>query len=354
MCLIALDFQPGPNKGFRPTLLLVANRDEYYKRPSQQASYWKPNNKKQPSASVLSNGSDAASPLDDSKHGDDDDDNGIQADLDEIDIIYGGRDLLEGGTWMACSSNGRFATITNFHCDQDRDVEYPRSRGEIVSTFVANSSWTAREFILDFLQDKLEEYAGFSVLLFDGTALMCCTNRGDFGEKGCDPPSSWYRDLPPGLYGLSNHLLDSPWPRTVQAKKVLAAASTSLTRPYDGKLEENVVEKLIEGFAVPCKLEDERADAPVLEGLESMLQRAVCIHHKERGTRTTAVVCYDEKTGFEFIERNFKTPFQAESLSRELGPLQAHKDEQQSFRTRNAKRSNDRQQLLIISEAINL
>jgi uncharacterized protein with NRDE domain len=179
MCLIAFDYRPTSNKRdetSRPTLLLVANRDEYYRRPSQRASFWKPLEQTMTTTIVVENNGD-----DDY----DDEQRKIESDFNKIDTIFGGKDLLQGGTWLACSSDGRFATITNFHCDQDRGRRYPRSRGEIVSLFTASSSvWkTAGEFVLGFLKDKLEEYAGFSVLLFDGLSLICCTNRGHLGVE---------------------------------------------------------------------------------------------------------------------------------------------------------------------------
>jgi uncharacterized protein with NRDE domain len=347
MCLIALNFQPGTEKGNRPTLLLVANRDEYYKRPSQRASFWKPGQELSTSDADDKDGlniistADFENPLEG-------EDSLTNDDLDKIEMIYGGKDLLQGGTWLACSSNGRFATITNFHCEQDRGRQYPRSRGEIVSTFTASSSWTAREFALYFLQEKLEEYAGFSVLLFDGTTLMCCTNRGNIDKESTDPALSWFRELGPGLYGLSNHLLDSPWPRTVQAKKVLATAIESLTSPYNGCLDETVVNKLLEGFADTAVLTDERSDAPLLEGDEIVLQCAVCVRLNGAGTRTTTIVCYEDKQGFEFIEKNFKTPFEKESWSREVIPLESPGGKH-TVQNRRLRRANDRQASFVIS-----
>jgi uncharacterized protein with NRDE domain len=334
MCLIAFDYRPTLyNKSENtscPTLLLVANRDEYYRRPSQRASFWKPLEQSLPQIALVDNNSDLLQ-----NEGDDDDDeyneNRIESDLNKIDTIFGGKDLLQGGTWLGCSSNGRFATITNFRCDQDRGRQYPRSRGEIVSLFTASSSvWrTAREFVLDFLHDKLDEYAGFSVLLFDGTSLICCTNRGNLGDNedkngNYNPMSSWFRVLTPGLYGLSNHLLDTPWPRVLQAKKVVGAARECLLQgrgQYNGKLDEHIVNRLLEGFADTRILENKHPEDHVVSGDEIQLQRAMCVRIEGFGTRTTTVVVYDDATGYEFIEKNFETPYEQESYTRERIPL---------------------------------
>jgi uncharacterized protein with NRDE domain len=118
MCLVAFDWRPNDGDTNdesvqRPSLLLVANRDEYYRRPSQKAFYWKPEH-----IDIV--------------------DDGINTNSFGSNEIYAGKDLLQGGTWLACSNNGRFATITNFHCEEDQHRLYPWSRGEIVSMFVAS------------------------------------------------------------------------------------------------------------------------------------------------------------------------------------------------------------------------
>jgi uncharacterized protein with NRDE domain len=325
MCLIAFDFRPisnGDDKTSRPILLLVANRDEYYQRPSQRASFWKPLGLSVPPIVVVdASGDTSPNEINDDEHR-------VDCGLNKMDMIFGGKDLLMGGTWLACASNGRFAAITNFHCDQDRGRKFPRSRGEIVSLFTASSSWcTASEFVLDFLQDKLYEYAGFSVLLFDGTSLIYCTNRGDLGDKdtnGSNYTSTWFRELSPGLYGLSNHMLDTPWPRVVQAKKVVAAVREILSQgntQNNGRLDDAMVNRLLDDFADTRILESAHPQDTIRQDDDIQLQRAMCVRIEGYGTRTTTIVVYNDATGFEFIERNFETPVEQESYTREAIPL---------------------------------
>jgi uncharacterized protein with NRDE domain len=303
----------------------VANRDEYYQRPSQKASFWKPLGQSVPPIKVVdASGDTLRNEINDIEHR-------IERGLDKMDMIFGGKDLSMGGTWLACASNGRFAAITNFHCDQDRGRKYPRTRGEIVSLFTASSSWcTASEFVLDFLQDKLDEYAGFSVLLFDGTSLIYCTNRsylGDNDTNGSNHISTWFRELSPGLYGLSNHLLDTPWPRVVQAKKVVAAVREILSQgntQNNGRLEDAMVNRLLDDFADTRILECAHPQDPIRQDDDIQLQRAMCVRSEEYGTRTTTIVVYNDATGFEFIERNFESPVGQESYPREDIPLASY------------------------------
>ena len=295
----------------RPSLLLVANRDEFYKRPSRKASYWK-----QDEMIMI-----------------DDDDNNNNNNNNHQNEIYAGKDLLQGGTWLGCSSNGRFATLTNFHDKEDQNRQYPRSRGEIISMFISSKQrhkndesdyWSAHEFATEFLKDKLDEYAGFSVLLFDGTTLISCTNRNE--NKNFDfaaDHEGFYWELPPGLYGLSNHLLDTPWPKVIKAKEVLGEArqilsNNDVNKKYSGTLDEEVVDKLLTGFE-DTTVVDYNDQAASLEGNELYIRCSLCVRLKGYGTRTTTIVCYDDNTkAFEFIEKNYETPYDQKSFSREV------------------------------------
>jgi uncharacterized protein with NRDE domain len=146
-------------------LIVAANRDEVHARPTRDAHWWpdRPN-------------------------------------------LLAGRDLQAGGTWLAISRSGRLATVTNY-----REEQKPRpgrqSRGEIATQFV-----TGETVALDFVSAlQGERYAGVSVLAADRDSICYTSNRGD------EPLS-----LAPGIYGLSNASLDTPWPKLLRAKQVLA------------------------------------------------------------------------------------------------------------------------------------
>lgn len=165
MCLLVLAWKTHP----RYRLVIAANRDEFHDRPSAPLGWW----------------------------------------LDEPDILAG-RDLRGGGTWMGVSRSGRFGVVTNY-----RDLEPPPSadapsRGELVTRFLLDDG--SPESCLDDLRARAARYAGFSLLVGDSRELYYFTNRN--GQAAIA--------LAPGTYGLSNHLLDSPWPKLLRTRQALA------------------------------------------------------------------------------------------------------------------------------------
>lgn len=154
-------------------LILVANRDEFHQRPTAPLSVW-------PDQPLLA-----------------------------------GRDLRAGGSWMGLGDNHRFALVTN-HRDLHRaEPEQPLSRGQLVTDFI-NSAQPAGEFCR---QLRPEQYAGFNLLLRDPHGWYHYSNVSD----RCQPLSS-------GVYGLSNALLNTPWPKTrlAQARLQQALAANQL------------------------------------------------------------------------------------------------------------------------------
>ena len=163
MCLIALAYRVHP--GF--PLVVAANRDEFYARPTAQASFWSD----QPS-------------------------------------ILAGRDLECMGTWLGVTSSGRFAAVTNYRDPADTRAS-AESRGTLVSRFLATDISAAQ-----FLDEvNATAYRGFNLLASDGTEMFCYSNRSGAPQR-----------LEPGIYGLSNHLLDTPWPKVRIARERLGEA----------------------------------------------------------------------------------------------------------------------------------
>jgi len=167
MCLIIFDWQPSQ----KHILTLASNRDEFHNRPSLDAHYWE-----------------------DQPH------------------IYGGRDLKENGTWLAVSKHNRFAAVTNYRSPETGSFQ--RSRGEIPSQFLC-SKLSAAEFSSTLSERK---YAGYNALLFDGIQLIYCTNRD---SKDDITFKHRIEILTPGKYGLSNHLLNTPWHKVKRTKPAL-------------------------------------------------------------------------------------------------------------------------------------
>lgn len=164
MCLILFSFRA--HRHF--PLVVAANRDEHHSRPAAAAGFW----------------------------------------ADHPDV-YAGRDLEKGGTWMGINTNGRFAAITNYREGLAGPAAL-RSRGELVSGFLTGDEPAAAFF--SKTAQSADDYNPFSMIAGDLAALSFYSNRGN----GITP-------VTPGIHGLSNHLLDTPWPKVVSGTAAVAA-----------------------------------------------------------------------------------------------------------------------------------
>jgi uncharacterized protein with NRDE domain len=164
MCLLIFSHQVDP----RYPLVLAANRDEFHARPTAPAKFWP-----------------------------------------EYPQLLAGRDLEQGGTWMGVTRNGRFAAITNCR-DPARTAPAPRSRGELPLGFLLGDE--SPQAYLRSLLPTAHEYAGFNLLVGTADKLWYLTNSHAVAHF--EPVL-----LAPGLYGLSNAQLDTPWPKVVLGKQ---------------------------------------------------------------------------------------------------------------------------------------
>ena len=152
----------------RYPLIVAANRDESYSRPSAAAGFW-----------------------------------------DEHPHVYGGRDRERGGTWLSISRTGRFAAITNYRQGAGRrDAE--RSRGELTRGFLTGSE-TPSEY-LRRVEARSGDYNGYSLIVGSAQELWFQSNRGAHAQR-----------VTAGVHGLSNHLLDEPWPKVLRGVAELTA-----------------------------------------------------------------------------------------------------------------------------------
>jgi uncharacterized protein with NRDE domain len=120
--------------------------------------------------------------------------------------ILAGRDLKAGGTWLGVARSGRFGIVTNYR-DLQAPVEAAPSRGNLVPRFLTGAT-SPKEF-LDDLRGAAPRYSGFNLLVGGSRALYYFSNRGP----------QIPRALPPGIYGLSNHELDTPWPKLKRTRE---------------------------------------------------------------------------------------------------------------------------------------
>jgi uncharacterized protein with NRDE domain len=153
--------------------VVAANRDELHSRPAVPAQWWR----SQPP-------------------------------------ILAGQDLKGGGTWLGVTRSGRFAALTNYRDPEQRREGTP-SRGTLVTSILMSKDTTAQS--LDYLREVGARYNGFNLIFSDGERLAVYESVVGLG-----------RELGPGIYGLSNHLLDTPWPKVQTAKSRLSTALSAL------------------------------------------------------------------------------------------------------------------------------
>lgn len=235
MCLVVFAWKAHPEY----KLIVAANRDEFHGRPSQDAHWWP-----------------------------------------DLPNVLGGRDLQAGGTWLATSKSGRFATVTNYR-EQQTARSGARSRGEIVTNFVTGES-DAGSYVSSFAG---EHYAGVSLLVADDDNIAYTSNRSDAAVT-----------LDAGVYGLSNASLDTPWAKLVRTKATLTALIES------DKVNTTELLRLLADQTPAAISEVDNSELP-FELARSLT--APFIVSDSYGTRcsTTLIVSYDGKA--DFCERRF-------------------------------------------------
>ena len=241
MCLIVFAWRVVPNV----PLIAAANRDEFYARPSAPACPW-PGHPQ----------------------------------------VTAGRDLRAGGSWMgiaqqinqpitqqitqADAGGARFAAITNIRGPQERRSDAP-SRGALVADYLLGTL-SAQDYVAR-IAPAAAAYNGFNLVLGDADTLIWYSNRGQDDARNGKP-------LAPGIYGLSNALLDAAWPKVVKTKAQFASLLCQ------GAPDEAYFEMLADTARVPdCRL----PETGVPLDLERVLS-AVCIESPGYGTRSSTVV----------------------------------------------------------------
>jgi len=238
MCLIAIAWRAHP--AYR--LIVAANRDEYFGRPSAPADFW-------------------------------DDHRGVLA----------GRDLEAGGTWLGITLAGRFAALTNYRNPADRRTAVP-SRGALVSDFLGGKAGPS-EYVKK-VQKTAMSYNGFSLIVGDTDSLWFLSNRGGAPHR-----------VAPGVHGLSNHLLDTPWPKVERARAKLAK---QLERPFDAAAAFELLSDT--GRAPSAALPSTGVSIEMEERLSAIRILAAGGY----GTRCSTVLCFTNDNRVEFHERSYR------------------------------------------------
>jgi uncharacterized protein with NRDE domain len=240
MCLILFAWRSHPQH----KLLVAANRDEFYSRPATAAHFWQ-----------------------------------------ESPHILAGRDAEKGGTWLGVTRRGRFAAVTNVR--KPGSPTGNLSRGKLVQAFL-DSNASPAEF-LQQIQLSLPDYSPFNLLICDGEQLHYINNDGDT------------RKLQPGLYGLSNAALDTPWPKVVNGKQQL----------FSLIMQQTDSELLFELLAGQEQADDEELPDT---GIDMVLEKKLSarfIHMDGYGTRCSTVLMQSHDNHTRLWERQFGQDGQA-------------------------------------------
>lgn len=238
MCLIVFSYK----QHTQYPLIFAANRDESYERPTRSAQFW-----------------------------------------DENPTILAGKDLQAGGTWMGVNKNGEFSAITNYR-DPNIQKENPPSRGQLVLDFLTNDSTPA--MYLNKLQARANQFMGFNLLAGSPNELYYYSNQQ---EK--------ILFLNKGLYGLSNHLLETPWPKVRRAKEKMRTIVT------DNNISPApLFDLLADDLEAP---DEELPNTGIPKNIEKKVS-PIFIKSDDYGTRCSTVLLVDHNGQVTFAERRFR------------------------------------------------
>jgi uncharacterized protein with NRDE domain len=221
-------------------LVLGANRDEFYQRPTAAMHFW-----------------------------------------EDPPNILAGKDLEQGGTWFGLGRNGSFAALTNYRNPAALKPEAP-SRGEIIPEFLG-SEQSPEDFIRDFTP-KANAYNGFNLILGNPDRLFWFTNV-----------TCKMEEIGPGIHGLSNRFLNTPWPKVESGKK-------ALENVIQGPVTPDQLFSILKDSTVPG--DPSLPDTGV--GLEwERILSPLFIESPDYGTRSSIAMLVDQKKNINITERTY-------------------------------------------------
>ena len=246
MCLILFACHIHPDY----PLVLAANRDEFRARPTRAAQWW-----------------------------------------DDCPELLAGKDLSGGGTWLGVTRSGRMAAVTNFR-DPASHNPAARSRGELTSEFLQQQ--IAPEEYRQKLQRRRDRYNGYNLLFGFLDQLHYFSNRDHAPLR-----------LAPGVYGLSNHLLNTPWPKVRRGKAALALALEQRRLDF---------EHLWPILADPSPAADSELPATGISLEWERTLSAINIGGDHYGTRSSTLLLAGKDGVVRFAERSFVPDRQATEI----------------------------------------
>lgn len=235
MCLIFLSFHHHPNY----KLVIAANRDEFYQRQTAPADFWK-----------------------------------------DHPTIVGGRDLEANGTWMGMNTNGRIGMVTNYRDLTNLKQDAP-SRGALVSDYLVGNQ--EPQSYLKSIEPSANAYNGFNLIVGNANELWYLSNYAEGIHK-----------ISTGIHGLSNAVLDTPWPK-VETGKVKFATAIKRER-----IDTSVLFELLRDEERAS--DDQLPDTGVGLERERMLS-SMFIKSPNYGTRCSTVLMVDKNNQVTYAER---------------------------------------------------
>ncbi|KAK2902461.1 hypothetical protein Q8A73_012207 [Channa argus] len=254
MCIIFFKFDPRPVSKNAYRLILAANRDEVYSRPSKAADFWGTN------SDILSG----------------------------LDLEFG----KEGGSWLGINKRGKLAAVTNYM--EGRLNPDAQGRGFLVSNYLIDKDLDSYAY-LKKVSAEGQLYNGFNIITAEFKAkqdIVCY-----YGNRGSPEPIR----LNPGIYGLSNSLLDTPWKKLLKGKQHFTSVVNNQSLSSDGLVQELLGILNNEDLNSPDPLQEMQGDGfskPMIQALS-----AVCVRSSHYGTRTNTIILIDAEDNVTFTER---------------------------------------------------
>ncbi|PLX70572.1 MAG: hypothetical protein C0602_03420 [Denitrovibrio sp.] len=238
MCLILFSYKSHP----KYKLIIAANRDEFYSRPTKEA-HWR----------------------------------GVSPD------ILAGKDMHAGGTWMGIAENGRIAALTNYRSPEDMQ-NHCKSRGKLVFSYLKGEM--SPEVCSEALSETAGRYNGYNLLFGDVNNLYWYSNKTDSLQR-----------LDAGVHGLSNHLLNTPWPKVERGKKLFRE---TIKKDFSSEdllkiLKDDIRSKDAELPETGVGVELERILSPMF------------IVSPEYGTRSSTIITVSNDNKVTFVERTYNS-----------------------------------------------
>ncbi|MFU8860177.1 MAG: NRDE family protein [Cyclonatronaceae bacterium] len=235
MCLLVIAWKSHPEFD----LILAANRDEFLQRPARAAEFW-----------------------------------------DEHPKLLAGKDLEAGGTWLGVTVKGKFCAITNYRDMRNHKKSAP-TRGNLPLNYLAGD--LEPQPYIESIRPDAHRFNGFNLLLGNKNSLWYYSNIVDRPEE-----------LNPGIYGLSNHLLDTPWPKVERAKRSFSAIISDIKPDH-----ERLFALLQDRTTAPDHLLPDT-------GLDRMTEKKLSsafIEMEGYGTRSSTILLLKKSGQIEFRER---------------------------------------------------